>query len=655
MEAKKISIIKLFRKTISINLSMTISIIVFLTILITSAGRYNYENRELINILGNQRALTQSMAKNSTRIYALLETLQDNRFNEDIAELKAKIIQSKNKLEYDRNHFDRVFNNLKTGYVQVGNKRIKFAGSEKFINGEIENINRIWPQFSKHLETILNAESLNEDIKNAAKYVNETNEELLESSNLITQTIVNKSKNNFFTSMILLSIFLILSFLVLSISLFKLRKYILLPLDELYKGISHMGIVNGKYNNNFRSSSPHIEPITSEINGVFDKLNKLVTLIERINQNSSFTEIVKFIYDSFSAFIPYTYIGIALITDNGKSLKASYGFSSKKLDGLPDKLLGKSTSIAETSLGKVIETGEPRIINNLEEYTNGKPYKIYNKIILNAGIRASITLPLKFNNKPIGIIFFSSDRENVYTDDHAKFLQTIANSIAIAFQKNIFIDELLYSSILALAKLAESRDEDTGDHLQRMKTYSRSIAQFLYEESKYKNEITSEFINNIEKFSPLHDIGKVGIRDSILLKPAKLTPEEFEDMKHHALYGGQVLRAADENMVKNGKSVFKLGIEIAEGHHEKWNGTGYPYGKSGEEIPLSARIVAVADVFDALTSRRPYKEPFSVQTAYEIILQGSGAHFDPEIVRVFVKNKDRIIKIYNDFNNTVES
>jgi HD-GYP domain-containing protein (c-di-GMP phosphodiesterase class II) len=378
-------------------------------------------------------------------------------------------------------------------------------------------------------------------------------------------------------------------------------------------------------------------------------------LIENINQNSSFNEILKFIYDSFSSFIPYTYIGIALITDDGKSLKASYGLSSKKFPGLPENLIGKTTLISETSLGKVMQTGNPRIINNLEEYVSHRPFRGYNKILLNAGIRASITLPLKSDNRPIGIIFFSSDKKDVYSEEHTKFLQTIVNSVAIAFQKNIFIEDLLFSSILALAKLAESRDEDTGEHLQRMKTYSREISQFLYEDSKYKNQITTEFIDNIEKFSPLHDIGKVGIRDNILLKPAKLTTEEFEEMKHHTTYGGQVLRAADENMVKNGKSVFSLGIEIAEGHHEKWNGTGYPYGKKGEEIPLSARIVAVADVLDALTSRRPYKEPFPLDTAFDMIIKDSGKHFDPEIVGVLEKNKNKIVKIYNSFFNYTDS
>lgn len=649
MKLKTISIIKLFKKTVIINLAMILSIFVFLSILLFNMLNQNYESRELVNVLGNQRALTQAMAKNSTRIYALLDALEDNDFIGTRESIIEKISDSKNKIIDDRDKFDITFNSIKEGLVSTGIKEIKFHNSLTSINDEITKINSIWPEFSKSVDTIANANSINKEASNASVFINENNEDLLSSSNLITEKIVNEAKNKNLSSMIISLILLILSFIILIVSLLTLNKYIILPLDELYTGISQMNIINGDMKKGFESTSPLMTPITTEVNEVFYKLSKLVSLIENINENKSFNDILNYIYETFSTFIPYTYIGIALLTEDKKQLKASYGISAKKLPGLPENLLGHTALITETSLGKVIETGVPRVINDLEEYVSKRPHRTYNEIILDAGIKASITLPLKFNNKPLGIIFFSSDKKNVYTDEHTNFLKTITNSIAIAFQNNIFIDELLYSSILALAKLAESRDEDTGDHLQRMKMYSRVIAQFLYEEGIYKDEITTEFIDNIEKFSPLHDIGKVGIPDAILLKPGKLTSEEFEIMKQHAIYGGQVLRAADENIMKNGRSLFNLGIEIAEGHHEKWNGSGYPNGKKGEDIPLSARIVAVADVFDALTSRRPYKEPFSIETAYDIITKDSGNHFDPEIVRVFEKNKKRIVNLYHSF------
>lgn len=207
----------------------------------------------------------------------------------------------------------------------------------------------------------------------------------------------------------------------------------------------------------------------------------------------------------------------------------------------------------------------------------------------------------------------------------------------------------MYSSILALAKLAETRDEDTGEHLERMKKYSRKIAELLYNHNIYTSEINFEYMDKIERFSPLHDIGKVGIRDEILRKPGKLTASEYEEMKRHAAYGAEVLRTAEENLLKKGKSLFDMGIEIAEGHHEKWDGSGYPKGKKGLEIPLSARIVAVADVFDALTSRRPYKEAFTLDRSFEILKEGRGKHFDPVIVDVFLENRDVIEKMYHKF------
>jgi len=251
----------------------------------------------------------------------------------------------------------------------------------------------------------------------------------------------------------------------------------------------------------------------------------------------------------------------------------------------------------------------------------------------------------------MGIIFFSSTSRNVYTKEHLNFLRTLANSIAISLNQNIFISDIVYSSILALAKLAEARDEDTGEHLDRMSIYSKVIAEILYENNIYTDEISLEYIDNIERFSPLHDIGKVGIRDSILLKPAKLTPEEFDEMKHHASFGEDVLRSAERNLQQRGRSQFQMGVEIAGGHHEKWDGSGYPNRKKGTEIPLAARIVAVADVFDALTSKRPYKEAFSLEVAMDIMIEGKGKHFDPTIIDTFLDNRNKIENIYHKFRS----
>ncbi len=374
------------------------------------------------------------------------------------------------------------------------------------------------------------------------------------------------------------------------------------------------------------------------------KLNKIIDLINMINQDTSFDGILNKMYQLFKDYIPYSHIGIALLKDDGKTIEASYGISDAIVNDLSNQLLGIKANVNETSLGQIIKTGKPRVINDLVSYIKDSQ-ALYNKIIIDAGIKSSITYPLKLNNRPVGIIFFSSVSKNIYTKDHISFLRTISNSMAISLHKNIFIEELLYSNILSLTKLAESKDEDTGLHLERMKNYSTAIAKYLFKDKVF-SDLTLSLVKEIEKFSPMHDIGKVGIRDSILLKPGKLTEEEFKEMQYHTIYGAEVLKTAEENMSKMNVTMFKIGKEIALNHHEKWDGTGYPNQKAKEEIPLSARIVAVGDVFDALTSKRPYKEAFSFEKSFQIILNGKGKHFDPKIIDCLLKHKKEFYKLY---------
>jgi len=299
----------------------------------------------------------------------------------------------------------------------------------------------------------------------------------------------------------------------------------------------------------------------------------------------------------------------------------------------------------------IMESGMPRVINDLELYLDGREIHEYNRILLEEGVRSSITFPLIKNDMLIGIIFFSSDQKNVYRQEHQEFLRTLANSIMLSLEKSLLIDEMVVSSTLALATLAEERDNETGLHLVRMKKYATMLAELLMKNGTFLYRIDSDFINTLERFSPLHDIGKVAISDSILLKPGKLTKVEFDIMKTHTTYGGKVLRLADENVKKQGRSIFGMGIEITEGHHERWDGAGYPFARSGDNIPLSARIVALADVLDALTSKRPYKEALSFEVSASMIIGESGTHFDPRIIEVFQDNLDDFKNAYDGFKS----
>jgi len=196
------------------------------------------------------------------------------------------------------------------------------------------------------------------------------------------------------------------------------------------------------------------------------------------------------------------------------------------------------------------------------------------------------------------------------------------------------ISDSQLATIVALAKLAESRDDETGQHIERTATFCRVLAKRLRDNPSYAGSIDDTWIETIYHAAPLHDIGKVGIPDNILLKPGKLTSEEFEIMKTHTLIGAKTLQTARNNYPRN--TFLNMGVAIARSHHEKWNGSGYPDGLSGENIPLSARIMAVADVYDALRSKRPYKDAFTHEESCSIIRGGSGQHFDPAIVDAFI-------------------
>lgn len=189
------------------------------------------------------------------------------------------------------------------------------------------------------------------------------------------------------------------------------------------------------------------------------------------------------------------------------------------------------------------------------------------------------------------------------------------------------------SLVFALARLTESRDSDTGNHLQRMRAYSMLIAQQLREAPQYAVCISDEFLHDLYRAAPLHDVGKVGVPDAILLKPGRLTPDEFEVMKQHVALGAETLDRVRSHCGSN--AFLTMAAEIARFHHEWYDGRGYLAGASGVDIPLAARIVAVADVFDALTSTRPYKRAYSHEVAREMVLNESGTHFDPGVVAAF--------------------
>ncbi|MBC3830257.1 two-component system response regulator [Undibacterium amnicola] len=198
--------------------------------------------------------------------------------------------------------------------------------------------------------------------------------------------------------------------------------------------------------------------------------------------------------------------------------------------------------------------------------------------------------------------------------------------------------------IMAMASLAETRDNETGNHIRRTQNYVAALARQLKDLPRFSSELTDENIELLYKSAPLHDIGKVGIPDNILLKPGKLTSEEFEVMKLHTNYGRETILSV-ERYLGESNEFLRFAREITYSHQEKWDGSGYPENLSGDAIPISARLMAVADVYDALISRRVYKPAFTHEEAIDIMRKGRGSHFDPDILDVFLKITDEFREI----------
>jgi HD-GYP domain-containing protein (c-di-GMP phosphodiesterase class II) len=201
--------------------------------------------------------------------------------------------------------------------------------------------------------------------------------------------------------------------------------------------------------------------------------------------------------------------------------------------------------------------------------------------------------------------------------------------------------------VIAFANIIENRDDNTGGHVKRTSMYVKMIATELAKNSKYKNILTKDYIENLVDAAPMHDIGKIAVSDAILQKKGKLTEDEFEEIKKHSVIGAEIINNTFSNL--SNEEYCKIACDVAKYHHERWNGKGYPEGLKENEIPLSARIMAVADVFDAVSEDRCYREAMSLKECYKIIEEGKGTHFDPIIVDVFLSNKYKVEQIHSAF------
>ncbi|HAS73570.1 MAG TPA: metal-dependent phosphohydrolase, partial [Clostridiales bacterium UBA8960] len=309
---------------------------------------------------------------------------------------------------------------------------------------------------------------------------------------------------------------------------------------------------------------------------------------------------------------------------------------------------GFEVNFDKTSLTNILQTRQAFITEDLDLELAHRPASASIRLLREEGVQSNMVVPLIMGDSVFGIVFFSSIHKHFFTQQHLKLSEKLIFEIS-GFMNRAYFTKVILSRITSgFSELVDQKDNETGDHIERMVKYSVVIAEGLMARNIPGYKVDRKFVLEIERNAASHDIGKVGIPDEILKKPGKLTPEEWEIMKTHVTIGSEIFRSFKEDLQVFESDFYKFAEEIARSHHERWDGSGYPDGLSDSEIPLSARIVAIADVFDALTSKRHYKEPFGFENSVEIIKSSAGSHLDPIIVEIFLERLEQFRAIYEN-------
>lgn len=295
------------------------------------------------------------------------------------------------------------------------------------------------------------------------------------------------------------------------------------------------------------------------------------------------------------------------------------------------------------SLRHIMETGQPRVVEDIATYT-AAPHEHTQKI-RDYGFRSSYTMPMYVNGNFFGFVFFNSFQKDVFTSEALHFLDVFGHLISLVVITEITQIHTLLAAVKSARLMTHHRDLETGAHLDRMSRYSQLIARNLAERYGFDDEA----IEHIFLFAPLHDIGKIGIPDRILLKPGGLTEEEFSEMRTHAIKGREIIDSIIADFGLESLQHVDILRNIAQFHHEALDGSGYPKGLKEDEIPIEARIVAVADIFDALTSNRPYKEAWSNDAAFEALRKLGGIKLDAACVEALINNRAAVEEIQTRF------
>jgi len=506
-----------------------------------------------------------------------------------------------------------------------------------------------WNTFRNELEEQIGYEADRPRLEWAAEHLMEASGPLVAAAEAVhsqLQRQANASRNGLWFS----SIALTLATLALAfITVWLFRERVLKRIGQTSQAVRRMA--DGEFRpGGKRPVNDELGQLESDVRHLARRTHELIDVLDTLNGANSLQEAIERLPVRLKRQFGIAWLGLVEIHDRRVRLRTSQ--PSREMMGIEQP--GPGWPLEGSLLAEARHSGHA-VFKRLRNSDGDLGLEDALLVQLREADLVNVTLlPVRDGNRIKAGVLLASRSADSFTGWRRRWLENVGHLIAQGLYKSIHIEHLGVSMVRGLAELAEKRDPTTGQHLERMQRFAGRIARRLVELGHVDINRSPRFAEQVEVLAPLHDIGKVGVSDSILLKPGPLTATETAEIRRHPHIGAEVLMAAGERLGAEGEKLLAHATDIALYHHEKFDGSGYPHGLVGEAIPLSARIVAVADVFDALTSERPYKKAWSIAAALEYMESQRGKHFDPKVLDAFHDCLDDIRHIRELFEDRTE-